>query len=287
MTAEAISVWLTDATQPYTQAQIDKALNDWPWFVPIRLMDAVSKGQLDAPEKLQHTLNLYSDHWLPTFFTLKTAEVYEWLPEEDEPEEQEQIAEPELSQHAAQSPDIIPEPLAAASEDEAPIQATEMPAPAETLAEPPIIQPLYTEDYFRFEGVPTDDSLPEPVIPDQPQTLMVMMSFSEWLNHFKNKAHKEQEEAKEKSALRSMWQREKLASALEDEPEEIPEAVFQMAVSSITREDDLVSEPLAQIYERQEKWSAAAEMYQKLALKYPSKSAYFASRSEAAKQQLK
>jgi hypothetical protein len=112
---------------------------------------------------------------------------------------------------------------------------------------------------------------------------MVVMSFAEWLNHYKIKSEREEEEARDKSALRSMWQQEKLAAALEDEPEEIPEDVFEMAVTSITREDDLASESLAEILEKQGKWTAAAEMYRKLGLRNPAKSAYFASRAEAAK----
>lgn len=301
MTAEAISVWLTNATQPYNQAQIDKALNDWPWFVPLRLMDSVMKSELDVPEKLQHSLNLYTDHWLPSLLTLKFAEVMEWLPEDEieaaqaeETESQTTTVENLPQAETATEPLAVVEPVVEATSIAETAQQEELHVPevnatpeSDAHGEQPIIQPLFTEDYFRFEGLPAEDTLPEPVQPEQPQTLMVMMSFSEWLNFFKTKSHKEAEEAREKSALRSMWQREKLASALEDEPEEIPEEVFQMAVSSITREDDLVSEPLAQIYERQEKWAAAAEMYQKLALKYPSKSTYFASRSEAAKQQLK
>ncbi len=101
------------------------------------------------------------------------------------------------------------------------------------------------------------------------------MAFAEWLAHFKTKSQKEEEEAKEKRALRSMWQQEKLAAALDDEPDEIPEDVFEMAVSSITKEDDIVSEPLAQIYERQEKWGAAADMYRKLALEISGKKHLF------------
>jgi hypothetical protein len=155
--------------------------------------------------------------------------------------------------------------------------------PVAAHAEVPLIQPLYTEDYFRHQGVAVAAHEEPEVTTEDPKTLMVVMSFAEWLNHYKIKSEREEEEARDKSALRSMWQQEKLAAALEDEPEEIPEDVFEMAVTSITREDDLASESLAEILEKQGKWTAAAEMYRKLGLRNPAKSAYFASRAEAAK----
>jgi len=149
-----------------------------------------------------------------------------------------------------------------------------------------LIQPPYTDDYFRHQGLKVEDAgtpaQADPV-PEDPKTLMVVMSFAEWLSHFKIKNEREEEETRDKRALRSMWQQEKLAAALEDEPEEIPEDVFEMAVSSITREDDLASESLAEILEKQGKWIAASEMYRKLGLRNPAKSGYFASRAEAAK----
>jgi tetratricopeptide (TPR) repeat protein len=77
-----------------------------------------------------------------------------------------------------------------------------------------------------------------------------------------------------------MWQKEKLAAALEEENEEIPEKVFEMAVNSITKEDDLASESLAEIHAMQGKYDKAIEMYRKLSLRNPQKKAYFARKIE-------
>jgi len=77
-----------------------------------------------------------------------------------------------------------------------------------------------------------------------------------------------------------MWQKEKLAAATEEENEEIPENVFEMAVNSITNEDDLASESLADIYIKQKKYDKAVEMYHKLSLRNPQKNAYFARKIE-------
>jgi tetratricopeptide (TPR) repeat protein len=109
---------------------------------------------------------------------------------------------------------------------------------------------------------------------------MVMMSFSEWLLHFKSSTEKQKEENKDQRALKTMWQKEKLAAAIEEENEEIPESVFEMAVNSIAKEDGLASESLAEIYIKQGKYDKAMDMYRKLSLRNPQKNAYFARKIE-------
>lgn len=145
----------------------------------------------------------------------------------------------------------------------------------------PLIQPIYTEDYFLHQGLHVSDTLPaENRQKQEDKSLMVVMSFSEWLLHFKAKGDREKEEKEDQKALKTMWQKEKLAAALEEENEEIPETVFEMAVNSITKEEDLASEPLAEILERQGKHDKAIEMYRKLSLRNPQKKAYFARKIE-------
>jgi len=142
-------------------------------------------------------------------------------------------------------------------------------------------KPLFSEDYFLYQGIEVPEATqPEPEKPKEDKSLMVVMSFSEWLMHFKTRNEREKQELEDKKALKSMWQKEKLAAALEEENEEIPERVFNMAVNSITKEDDLVSESLAEILHRQGKYDKAIDMYRKLSLRNPQKSAYFASKIE-------
>ncbi len=151
-----------------------------------------------------------------------------------------------------------------------------------------LIFPVYTEDYFLQQGVKISDEIPTEIEElkevtepsDEDKSLMVMMSFSEWLLHFKNTTEKQKEEKKDQKALKTMWQKEKLAAAMEEENEEIPENVFEMAVNSITKEDGLASESLADIYIKQGKYDKAIEMYRKLSLRNPKKNAYFALKIE-------
>jgi len=59
----------------------------------------------------------------------------------------------------------------------------------------------------------------------------------------------------------------------DDQPDEILE-------KSLSESDEIVTETLAMIYFQQKKYDKALEAFQKLSLKYPEKSAYFASRIE-------
>ena len=149
-----------------------------------------------------------------------------------------------------------------------------------------LIPPIYTQDYFLQQGEKVPEEIPNAIddlvdtMDDEDRSLMVMMSFSEWLQHFKSTKQKKEEEKKDQRALRTMWQKEKLAAAMEEENEEIPENVFEMAVNSITKEDGLASESLADIYIKQGKYDKAIDMYRKLSLRNPQKNAYFARKIE-------
>ncbi len=113
---------------------------------------------------------------------------------------------------------------------------------------------------------------------EDPGDLMVMMSFTDWLNHFKTKSEHEAEEKKGKDAIRSAWQKEKLAEAMDDEEDVVPDKIFEKAMKSVSFGDGLVTEPLAELYVQQGKTEKAIELYKKLSLLNPEKRTYFASR---------
>jgi len=158
-----------------------------------------------------------------------------------------------------------------------------------------------TVDYFAKQGIdvsadlPEKEDLEEMTLPhldaqdgdDVDKSLLVVMSFGEWLQFLQHKTRHEQQEEQEKSALKAMWQRQKLAEALEEESDEIPASVFEMAVNSISREDGVVSESMAIVYAKQGKIRESIEMYQKLCLKNPDKSVYFAQKIESLQKELK
>jgi hypothetical protein len=145
-----------------------------------------------------------------------------------------------------------------------------------SVQEDSMIQPIFTEDYFLYEGLQITDNLEPAPNPSVGKSLIVMMSFAEWLQYFKKKTESDVEEEEEQKALKTMWQKEKLAAAMEEQNEEIPEEVFEMAVNSITTQADVASEALAKILLNQGKTGKAIEMYKKLALLNPTKSTYFA-----------
>lgn len=121
-----------------------------------------------------------------------------------------------------------------------------------------------------------DSSDIEPAV-EEDKSLMVMMSFTDWLNHFKHKQIKEQEEEKDQKALKTAWKKEKLAAAVEEEQDDIPDNIFKQAMDSISLESSIISESLAEILAKQGKKDKAIEMYKKLSLRNPEKSSYFAS----------
>jgi len=210
---------------------------------------------------------------------LETIHKSFWIQEEEETAPADVAPETaSVDNSAAGVADVIEVELAVA--EEVPV--------ANAREDKPLISPVYTEDYFLQQGEKVSVELPEEIdslIPvededEAAKSLMVMMSFSEWLLHFKNTAQKQKEETKDQRALKTMWQKEKLAAAMEEENEEIPENVFEMAVNSIAKEDGLASESLAEIYIKQGKYDRAVDMYRKLSLRNPQKNTYFALKIE-------
>jgi hypothetical protein len=168
--------------------------------------------------------------------------------------------------------------------------AIEEPANAE-----PIFEPLSAQDYFASQKVQaTEDEVLEfvnhqkqkSVDVDSDANIMITRSFNDWLLYFQQKKEKQEQEDKSKEKLRGLWQMAKLTAAAEEDNEAVPEAVFDKAMSSISPKDDNVSEGLAKVLELQGKYDKCIEMYRKLSLINPEKSAYFAAQIQQLKNKI-
>ena len=148
-----------------------------------------------------------------------------------------------------------------APSEEGPIRIHPMDTPAEetTLT----FQPLYTEDYFAYKKLKDPNSGEMMTEKGQAE----MKSFTDWLkqlkDNFAGKATKD-------------WYHQQLHRIYEDDEPEVSERVEKMAMESITLNDDIVSETLAEIWVRQHQHGKAIAVYQKLSLLNPDKNAYVA-----------
>jgi len=259
-----LSDWLE---QPYRlsgeeEEQLKTLLAQYPYFVPARYMEAGQEFAAGAgfSADMLHRMQLYSGNWMQFYEAMKS------------------------STGAKKETPVLPvaEPKA-----ETPV----MQAEAETI--PELIQPVFTENYFLHQGIAVPDEIPaeldaarkeviteteeDPEDEDE-KALMVMMGFDEWLNFLKRKHDRKKSDEEDKALLKALWQKEKLAAVMGEEDEEIPEAVFEMAINSLDKEEVLVSESLAEVHMKQGKFDKAIEIYKKLSLQNPQKKAYFAAK---------
>lgn len=255
--------------QSITDADVESIaslIQNYPYFTPGHYFEAARKQKHEPfSPGIMNNMQLYMGNWLQFHSYMQNASG----------------ATEDTVVPIVQTAEIEREALEVQTKD-AEIAAEEM----RTIQDEPLIQPIYTEDYFLHQGVEVSNEIPETEEltaqeqEDKEKSLMVVMSFAEWLNHFKTKTEKAKEEEQDQKALKTMWQKEKLAAALEEENDVIPEDVFEMAVNSITQEEGLVSESLAEIHVKQGKYDKAIDMYRKLSLRNPQKNAYFARRIE-------
>ncbi len=166
-----------------------------------------------------------------------------------------------------QDPD--PEPVQAVAEAPAAPTLEAYAAPAEepplvkTIIETPsaqqdvLFEPYHTIDYFASLGIRLDKMEPNP----QDKLGKQLRSFTEWLKSMK-----------------------KLPQAsIEKVLGENEESAVVAAASHSVVGKDIITEAMAEVFEKQGLYEKAAEVYRKLSLLNPSKSAYFADRINALK----
>lgn len=262
-------------------------LQKYPYFTPGYYISAAQQAiNTDERGAMMTRMQLHRGNWLLFSQYLSNISDNDIAFEKLTPEEV--VHRPFYTEEIDELPELK-EPEIKATPEFIPLNInTEKVNLVQEKADDNLISPIYTEDYFLHQGIQVSSDLPRNLhedlsagpAKDEDKSLMIVMSFSEWLLHFKTRNQKEKEEREDQRALKTMWQKEKLAAALEEENEEIPENVFEMAVNSITREEGLVSEALADVYEKQGKHDKAIDMYRKLSLRNPQKNAYFARKIE-------
>ena len=132
--------------------------------------------------------------------------------------------------------------------------------PAEKTAtsspEPLLFEPLHTTDYFASQGIKLSEEV------QQGDKLgKQLKSFTEWLKTMK-KVH---------------------GDKLPDQSIAVDIAVQKMAENS-NKEQEVITESMAEVFHQQGKNRKAREVYEKLSLLNPSKSAYFAAKIEFLKE---
>lgn len=297
ITTERISAWLKEPhqLQEIAPEAIQQLAKDYPFFTPAPYFSLINGGGAnDNVASLQQSnpVNpvmlgslILASKEIPVVIEEITIEITETIVITEEIVVTETKEEPFVSKLKEETISEKPETQHAES-----AKANEH--KRDILDDLSFMQPASSEDYFLQQGIKVSNDIPDfAETPANEQTeeekaLMVVMSFAEWLKHISSKSIKAKEEEADKKALKTMWQQQKLAAAIEEESDEIPEQVFEMAVNSIARKDELVSESFANVYAKQGKFEKAIEMYQKLSLLYPEKNAYFAAKIETLQKEI-
>ncbi|PWV57098.1 hypothetical protein [Chitinophaga sp. S165] len=167
----------------------------------------------------------------------------------------------QAAQPAVKQPVMPPPTVKPAEDDTEPIKI--FPLDTSETETSLTFQPLYTDDYFAYKRLKD----PEHAEHLSEKGAAEMKSFTSWLKDMK---HTFAEKASKQ------WYQEQMHRSYEDADPEVSETVEKMAMESITLNDDIVSETLAEIWARQHQYQTAIHIYQKLSLLNPNKSAYFA-----------
>lgn len=250
--------------------QVDYLAHQYPYFstAQLLLLQKLEKNPEESAKQLQRTALHFSNplqlnYWLePALFEteMPEAELFENpIPdkkiiqetiEEQKPFRDEAIVKQEPVAEKEPQPATPPEPTAMISA----IPQPENPALPEAGAI--TFEPYHTVDYFASQGIKlSQQEASNDALGKQ------LKSFTEWLKTMKR--------LPEKTTIQNM------DTAGEQKIENLAAHSLDAA--------DVVTESMAEVWLKQGKGEKAAEVYRKLSLQNPSKSAYFAAKIESLK----
>ena len=160
---------------------------------------------------------------------------------------------PVMVDEAAPTTELTPEPVTDATPSVKTAIETKAPMTNNPELDVPLFEPLHTTDYFASLGIKITD---QPVSNDQ--LGQQLRRFTEWLKMMK-KLHPSQHG---------------IANTVSPAQEQ---QVIRQAEAS-NQEKDVLTEAMAEVLVQQGRIARAIEVYEKLSLNYPAKSAYFAAK---------
>jgi hypothetical protein len=124
----------------------------------------------------------------------------------------------------------------------------------------PLIQPLFTEDYFAYTGA----KLPENPDNDKKPTMEQLHSFTDWLRTMKRPRGSRDPDIDPSQDPGPSEEERELA------------AVTHSASTSLRTDSEVYTEAMAEVRINAGQPEKAVAIYEKLSLHYPEKSSYFA-----------
>ena len=178
------------------------------------------------------------------------------IPDDNRDRQQDIITEPVEEQTPA-LPEVYTEPAIAVKEPD-PVRISPDPKiePADPSKTEMLFEPFHTVDYFASQGIKFKEE-------EQPKDKLgkQLKSFTEWLKTMK---------------------RLPISELAKTEEPQIVQKVEQLAAHSL-QDREVITETMAEVWEKQGNAAKAIEIYTKLSLSEPSKSAYFAAKIERLK----
>lgn len=255
-------------TDPGNEKFLKDVIKAHPYFSPARffLLQLAKEGTGDYHKLVARAGIFFNNpHWL--HFQLTRKAEHSLMPEQERmaaapelpvvmPEEEEEIATGILSETTGTVEEITDEEI---TESEIEPMKIELKLPEETKdtnGDALLFEPMHLVDYFASQGI----KLSEEVQPGD-KLGRQLKSFTEWLKTMKKIHTENTEDLRENS-----------------------DKTIEMLAEKSNIENEVLTEAMAEVFIKQGKAGKATELYQKLSLLNPAKSAYFAAKIETLKE---